>query len=179
MKKEGSFKPIFIVMILSLVIAGLWDKVSFLKNAIHAVFDPTAGALLNMNLTFGMLILVFVISLITTLVQKYATDQKTIRELKAQQKELSKKMKEFGHDLEKQRAIQKEMGPLTMALMKHSMRPLMFTGIPFILLFRWFWDYFNAIPDGVKFFGFLSWFWFYLIFAMIFGSVLRKALKVV
>lgn len=177
--KEGSFKPIFIIMALSLVIAGFWDKVPFLKNAIHYVLDPTAGALLNMNLTFGMFVLIFTISLITTLVQKYATDQKTIRELKAQQKDLNKKSKEFAHDLEKRMALQKEMGPLTMKLMKHSMRPLMFTGIPFILLFRWFWDYFNAIPDGVKFFGFMSWFWFYLIFAMIFGGVLRKVLKVV
>ena len=178
MNKEGSFKPVFIVMALSIVIASFWDRVPVLKNAIHFALDPTAGWLLGLNLTFGMIVLVFIISLITTLVQKYATDQKTIRELKEQQKEINKKSKEFKHDPQKMLEIQKEMGPLTMKLMKHSMRPLAYTGVPFILLFRWFMDYFTVLGD-VKFFGFMSWFWFYLIFAMVFGGILRKAMKVV
>ena len=178
LNKEGSFKPIIFVMILSILIASFWDKISFLKNSIHFVLDPTLGGLLDLNITFGMLIIVFIISLITILVQKYGTDQKTLKELKDQQKEISKKSKEFKHDPEKMLEIQKEMGPLTIKLFKLSMRPIMYTGVPFILLFRWFMDYFSVLGEP-KFFGFLSWFWFYLIFAMVFGIILRKVFKVV
>ncbi len=176
--KEGSFKIIFLIMILSLVIAFYWEKAAWIKNSIHAILDPTLGVLLNWNLTIGMLIIVCLIALITTLFQKYTTDQKTIRELKAKQKEINKKTKELRHDPQKMMEVQKELMPITMKLMKLSMRPVIFTGIPFILSFRWFADYFGKIPD-FRFFGFLSWFWFFLVFVMIFGAILRKILKVV
>ena len=63
------------------------------------------------------------------------------------------------------------------------MPAMIFTGIPFILFFRWFMDFFTAIEEAtgapVRFFGFLSWFWFYLIFTIIISSVLRKWFDVV
>ena len=46
------------------------------------------------------------------------------------------------------------------------------------LFFRWFNDYFIAAGNP-KFFLGLGWFLFYLIFAIIFGSILRKYLDVV
>lgn len=180
LNKEGSFKPVIFVMILSILIASFWDKISFLKNSIHFALDPSLGALLNLNLTFGMLVIVFIISLITTLVQKYGTDQKTLRELKKEQKILQEEMKKYRDHPEKLAEMQKKQLEFIPRTMKLSMRPIIYTGVPFILLFRWFMDYF-ALPamEGFKFFGFLSWFWFYLIFAMVFGGILRKALKVV
>jgi len=177
-KGEGSFVPIFLVMLASLIIAFYWEKIDFIKNLVHSVLDPTAGALLNWNLTLGMLVIVFVIGLITTLVQKYATDQKTLREMKAEQKKLQRDLKKLERgSKEYQEMTMKSlsfMGPM----MKLSMRAMVFTGIPFILFFRWFWDFFNAIPD-FKFLGFLSWFWFYLIFTIIFSSIFRKVFDVV
>lgn len=175
--KEGSLKFVFFIMFLSLIIAFLWPTLSWIRNPIHAVLDPTLGALINWNLTIGMFSIVLLIALITTLAQKYTTDQETIRELKKQQKEINKKAKEFAHDKDKVMAIQKELWPISGKLMKLSMRPLMFTGIPFILLFRWFMDVFVGLGDP-KILGFFSWFWFYLIFVMVFSSILRKVLKV-
>jgi uncharacterized membrane protein (DUF106 family) len=59
------------------------------------------------------------------------------------------------------------------------MRPLLYTAIPFVLFFRWFADYFsNPFFAAFRFFGFLSWFWFYLIGSIIFSSIFRKVLKV-
>jgi len=175
--KEGSFKGIFLIMILSLLIAFYWDRVGWIKNPIHAIFNPTLGTLLNWNLIVGMFLIIALISLITALVQKYTTDQKTIKELKARQKEINKKTKELRHDPQKMMEIQRELMPISMKMMKMSMRPIIFTGIPFILTFRWFGDYFTSIGDP-KFFGALSWFWFYLIFLLIFGMIIRKVLKV-
>jgi uncharacterized membrane protein (DUF106 family) len=176
--KEGSFKILFLVMFLSLIIAYYWPSSVWIKNSVHAILDPTLGALLNLNLTFGMFLIIGMISLITALVQKYTTDQATIRDLKRQQKEINEKAKEFRHDPSKMMEIQKEIFPISSKLMKLSMRPIMFTGIPFILVFRWFMDTFNDLGNP-KFFGILSWFWFYLIFTIILSGIIRKILKVV
>ena len=178
MKKEGSFKPIIFVMLVSLVIAFYWDKLDFIKNSVHAVLNPSAGVLLNWDLTFGMLIIVFVIGLVTTIIQKYATDQKTLKELKAEQKILQKEMKKYKEHPEKLMELQKKQFEFLPKTMKLSMRAMIFTGVPFILFFRWFMDFFTEIPD-FRFFGFLTWFWFYLIFTIVFSSVFRKVFDVV
>ena len=62
-------------------------------------------------------------------------------------------------------------------MMSITMRSSFITIIPLILLFRWFMDYFAQIPD-FRFFGFFTWFWFYLLSVIIFSSILRKVLKV-
>ncbi len=182
--KEGSWKPLIITMIASLAIAFLWGKegFEFIKNSVNAVLNPSAGALLNLSIPYGleigMILIVLFISIFTTLVQKYCTDQETLKELRKEQKLIQEKSKEFKDHPEKMMEIQKEIMPLTMKTMKLSMRGVMFTGIPFILFFRWFNDFFASAGDP-KFFGVLSWLWFYLIVAMVFSTILRKLLKVV
>ena len=176
--KEGSFTPIFIVLILSLLVAGMWDKIPSIKNTAHYILDPTAGALLNWNVTWGMTILVLIISFIMTIVQKYATDQKTLKEMKAEQKKLQDEMKKVKDHPEKLMALQKKQFEFMGPMMKLSMRGIVFTGVPLILMFRWFMDYFTILGN-FKFFGFITWFWFYLITSIIFSSILRKYMDVV
>ena len=178
MNKEGSFRGIFIVMIISLLIAFFWDSFSFIKNTVHTILNPTAGTLLNLNLTWGMIILVFLITLAMTLIQKYATDQETLRELKKEQKILQEEAKKYREHPEKLMEFQKKQMEFIPKTLKLSMRPIMITGVPLILFFRWFIDFFSAAGNP-KFFGFFSWFWFYLISSIILSSILRKVLKVV
>ena len=177
--KGSGFGFIFIVLIVSLLIAGFWDKFPIIKNSVHAVLNPSAGALLDANLLWGMSFLIFLISIFMTLIQKYATDQATLKELKAEQKVLQKQMKEFKHDPAKVMELQKKQFEFIPIMMKHSMRPIIYTGIPLILMFRWFMDYFSAVAiEGYRFFGFFSWFWYYLVASIIFSSILRKVFKV-
>jgi len=171
--KEGSFTPLIIFMIFTLIFAGLWDKVPVIKKAIHFALDPSAGALLNWNLNLGMLIVVLIITIITTIVQKYATDQKTLKELRVEQKDIQKQMKESKDHPEKVMELQKKQFAMMPKQMKLSMRAVIYTGIPFVLFFRWFNDYFIA-AESPRFLLGLTWFWFYLIFAMVFSSILRK-----
>ena len=178
MNKEGSFKPIIFVMLASLAIAFFWDKLSFISDSVHTVLDPTAGGLLSWNLTVGMIILVFIITVLTTIVQKYATDQKTLKELKKEQKILQAEMKKYKEDPAKLMELQKKQFEFVPKTMKLSMRALMFTGIPFILFFRWFGDFFTVLGNP-KFFGFMSWFIFYILFSILFSTVFRKIFKVV
>lgn len=177
--KEGSFRVIAIFMVITMLIAFNWDKWTWIKDSIHTVLDPTIGAVLNWNLDWGMLLIVFLLSVIMTFVQKYTTDQKEMKKIKKEQKELQKKAKELKDDPEKAMAVQKELMPLTMKQMKLGMRTIVYTGIPFVLLFRWFSDYFLALPEGTKIFGFFSWFWFYLLVTLIFSSILKKKFDIV
>ena len=75
-------------------------------------------------------------------------------------------------------ALQKKQFKLMPKQMKLSMRALAYTGIPFILFFRWFGDYFESIGSPKLWLG-MSWFLFYLLFAVIMGSILRKRMDVV
>ena len=162
--KKGGFAGIFIVMIVSLLIAFFWDKVALIKNSVHFILNPTAGALLNWNMNFGMIAIVLAISVIMTLIQKYGTDQE--------------EMKKYKEHPEKMTELSKKQMELIPKTMKLGMRPIVYTAIPLILFFRWFMDFFSTVGD-FKFFGILSWFWFYLIGTIIFSSILRKVMNVV
>lgn len=176
--KEGSLKPLFFILILSFAMVFLWDSFPFIKNAVHYVLDPTAGFLLSWNLLAGMSVIVAIITFITTLAQKYLTDQEALRELKKEQKLLQEQQKQFREHPEKMAELSKKQMELIPKTFKLTSRPILFTGIPFILFFRWFSDVFIGLGNP-KFLGFLNWFWFYLIFSLILGSIFRKILKVV
>ncbi len=182
-KKEGSWTPMIVIMALSMVIVFSWDKVPFIKDNVHRVLDPSAGALLNWNLTLGMLAIIVIINIITTIIQKYATDQEALRELKKEQKILQAEMKKYKDHPEKVAELSKKQMQFIPKTMKLTSRAIAFTGVPFILFFRWFNDIFTAmeLETGVpvRFLGFLSWFWFYLIFTMVFSGIFRKMFKVV
>lgn len=175
--KEGSFMILFIVMGVSLLAAALWDKFAFIKDSIHAILDPTAGALLNWNLDIGMTVVVLILSLAITLAQKYGTDQETLREMKKEQKIIQEEMKKFRDHPEKVMELQRKQLEFIPKTMKLSMRPLIFTGVPLILFYRWFNDFFVAAGNP-KIMGIMGWFVFYLVFSLIFSGIFRKILKV-
>ncbi len=177
MNKEGSFKPIAIALIISMLIAMFWEKLTFLKNGVHLILDPSAGTLILWNLNFGMLIIVFILTLITTLVQKYTTDQEALKDLKKEQKALQEEMKKNAGDSKKLMELQKKSFESIPKTFKLSMRALAYTAIPLLLFFRWFMDFFKSIGDPKLFLG-LGWLFFYLISSIIFSSILRKVLKV-
>jgi uncharacterized membrane protein (DUF106 family) len=181
--KEGSFRTIFIFMIVAMLIAMNWNKWTWLKDSVHSVFDPSIGALLDWQLTIGMLIIVFFLAAVMTFVQKYTTNQKELKEIKKIQKELQAKQKEHRHDPAKSAEISKEMMSLMPKQMKLGMRTVVYTTIPFIIFFQWFRDYFGALEEAtgapVRFLGFLSWFWFYLLGSIAFSSFLKKKFDVV
>jgi len=166
----------FLVMLLSFVIAGAWNSFPIIKTSAHYILDPSAGYLMNLNIYVGMTIIVFIITFITVLIQKYGTDQAELKKLKEEQKILQEEMKKYKDHPEKLMELQKksfEFMPRTMDL---TMKPIIYTAIPFVLFFRWFNDYFINSP--FKFFGFISWFWFYFLASLLFNTLLRKIMKV-
>ena len=166
---------LFVVMVLGLVVALMWNKVPIIQNTVHAVLDPTAGVLLNWNISFGMLVITAIITLIITLVQKYTIDQDTLRELKKEQKFLRDEMKKYKEHPQKVLELQSKNLELATKTMDLSMSSILYTALPIVLFFRWFSDYF--IVNDVKIFGFFSWFWAYLILSIIFSIIFRKIFK--
>ncbi|PIN91527.1 hypothetical protein COU56_05190 [Candidatus Pacearchaeota archaeon CG10_big_fil_rev_8_21_14_0_10_31_9] len=177
MDKKNGFFGIIVVMFASMAIASLWNVIPQIRDSIHYILDPILGSLLDLNLTFGMLGITLIITLITTLIQKYGTDQETLKKLKNDQKKLSEDMKQYKNQPDKIMELNKKQFEFMGEMMKHSMRPIIYTGVPLVLLFRWFVDYFDKMAD-FRFFGFLTWLWMYLIFSIIFSTILRKVFKV-
>jgi uncharacterized membrane protein (DUF106 family) len=175
--KKGSLWPIILVMFGVYVLMAFWDKLPFLKIGIHTVLDPSFGTLLNWNLVGGMLIIVFAITLLSTIVQKYATDQKAMKELKEEQKLFQEEMKKYKEDPAKMAELSKKQGEFMVRTFRLTSRATLFTIVPFMLFFKWFGDFFTALGNPM-FFGFMTWFWFYFIFAIVFSVLLRKWLKV-
>ncbi|MBI2630190.1 DUF106 domain-containing protein [Candidatus Pacearchaeota archaeon] len=169
-------KIMFLVMLLSLAIAFMWNSIPIIKEAVHSVLDPTAGKLLDWSKLGGMILVVLVITAISTIFQKYGTDQEELKKLKQEQKILQEEMKKYKEHPEKLLELQKKQFEFIPKTMDLTMKPLVYTFIPFVLFFRWFSDYFSAFAD-YRFFGFLSWFWFYLIASIFLGSILRKVFK--
>ena len=176
MNKEGSLLPIFVIAVITILIGICWDTVPAVKENVHNILDPSFGILLNWNLTVGMLLIVYLITLITTVVQKYTTDQKALKELKEEQKSLSEEMQKYRDNPNKIMELNKKSMELFPKQFKLTSRSILYTSIPFILFFRWFTEFFTSLGNP-KFFGFITWFWFYMIFSVIFSIILRKMMK--
>lgn len=175
MKK--TFLILMLVMLFSLIVAGLWDTVPAIKNTIHAIFNPTFGFLLKTHLLLGFLIITLLVTFATTLTQKYGTDQQALKGLKEEQKALQEEMKRHQNSPGKMLEIQKKQLEHIPRTFELTMQPLIYTAIPFVLLIRWFSDTFKSL-NNPEFFGLLSWFWAYIIFTIIFSIILRKLMKV-
>lgn len=167
---------IFLVMLVSLAIAGLWDKIPIIGESVHAAFDPTLGALLNWHVTLGLIIITAILNLATTILHKKVTDQDMLKRIKEEQKLVNEEMKLYKDNPNKTMELSKKSMELAFKTFPITMRPIVYTAIPFILLFRWITDYFTEKPAEVL--GFMSGFWGYFVFFIIFSIIWRKILKV-
>ncbi len=167
------------LFILSAFIGLSWNSFPLIKDSVHSLFDPVLGTLLNWNLLYGMLLLILLINVVLIFLQKYVTDQESLKSLKKEQKEFQKDLQQYKDDPAKMIEMNKKQWEFFKETFTLSMRPTLFTLIPFVLLFRWFQDYFlQPALEGFKFLGLLSWFWFYLITSILFSIALRKTFDV-
>ncbi len=86
---------------------------------------------------WAILLVSFVITLSTTLLYKYTTNQARMRELKKTVKEYQEKIKKSRDKPEKMMKLQQEAMQYNLELMKHSFKPTLYTMIPLLLLFVW------------------------------------------
>ena len=101
------------------------------------VFQTIWQGFVNMPHFWIIFILALITTFITTIIYKYATDQKRLKEIKTKLKDLRKKMKDNSKDTKKVMSLQKEMMELNMEMMKQSFKSMLYTFIPLIILFGW------------------------------------------
>lgn len=166
----------FLVMMISLAVAFFWNHVPAISEGVHAALDPSLGKLLNWDVTLGLILITAILNLITTLLHKNITDQDLLKQLRDEQKIVNEEMKLYRNNPEKSIELSRKSMELAMKTMPITMRPAMYTIIPFVLLIRWFGDYFKDHP--AKIFGFISGTWAYILFFIVFSIIFRKLLKV-
>jgi uncharacterized membrane protein (DUF106 family) len=117
-----------------------------MAGIVDTIFNPVFGWMLNMPSILAILLLATILALISTLLQKYLTDQAKMKRLREDTKKLQKQMKEAKNNPEAVMKIQSKMMPIQMDLMKESFKPLLVTLIPFLLVFFWLSNHFAYYP---------------------------------
>ncbi len=103
------------------------------ENILNPIFNP----LLNLPTIWAIILLSFLISLIITIIYKYATDQNLMKQLKEEMKEFQKQIKELRKEPEKAMQVQKRSMQTNMKYMMHSMKSTLYSFIPIIIIFSW------------------------------------------
>jgi uncharacterized membrane protein (DUF106 family) len=134
------------------------------------------GMVKELLISYPRLSIIFlgiVVSLFITIVQKYFGNQKRMKELKKQQKDLQERMKEHqkNGNHEKVLELQKEMFSQVGETFKHSLKPMLITFLPLIILFWWLRDIYNPVLGG-------WWIAYYIGGSLVSSIIFRKIFKV-
>lgn len=107
--------------------------------ALSAFLDPILRPLLQWGPFTTLFIVSLFISLLTTIIYKYTTNQEKLKELKADMKRLQKKATALSKEGKSDKAMkmQKDMMKMNGQFMKSSFRSTLFTFLPIILFFGW------------------------------------------
>jgi uncharacterized membrane protein (DUF106 family) len=175
-KKKASFhKTKKGQILLGLIAVAFITYITFVSNV---PIEPKVFGLEPLHFIFGASA---ILSMIITLVYRFGTDQPVMRELKRELKKHQGHMRVHRKDPVKVSEISKKSMEVNMQYMKHTMKPMMITMLPFLLIFTWLRGQFSELI----FFNLpvwphtLGWVGTYIIFSMVFTTVFRKLLNVV
>ena len=110
------------------------------------------------------------VTFLSTLAQKWLTNQEHLKSLKKRQKEIQKELRGC-KDQCLMKELNSEMMKLTGVMFKSSMKPMFATIIPFLILFAWLRSIYVPVMGN-------SWIWYYIGYSLVASIVLRKVLKV-
>ena len=131
----------------------------------------TILAWMETNPRLSIVILALAVTMISTLVTKWLTNQEHLHSLKKRQKEIQAELKNCKDDCEI-KEMQMEMMKITGTMMKSSFKPLLVTFIPFIILFYWIRGFYGGEEPLLA-----SWFWYYLGAGIVSSMIYRKIFK--
>ncbi|HIH24978.1 TPA: DUF106 domain-containing protein [Candidatus Woesearchaeota archaeon] len=120
--------------------------VSGFQAFVDMIFNPVFGWLLDVPSLLAIVFLASLLALISTLLQKYLTDQAKMKRLRDDTKKYQEQMKRLREDPEKLLKVQQKVMPIQMELMKESFKPLLVTLVPFLLVFFWLSSHFAYFP---------------------------------
>lgn len=102
------------------------------------VLDIIFGPLLRLPAWLSIIILSVLVSFIITIIQKYTTDQKFMKETREQLKKMQKEISEASKkNPKKALQLQSKAMELNSKYMMQSFKPMLFTMIPILIIFGW------------------------------------------
>jgi uncharacterized membrane protein (DUF106 family) len=124
------------------------------------------GEWMSLNAVLSMVIVSALVTLVSTLVTKWLTNQEHLKSLKERQKQIQKDLKTCKPGEKRFEELQSEMLQISMTMMKSSFKPMFVTLVPFILLFSWLRGIYTPVLNG--------WIWWYIGSSLVFSLIYRK-----
>lgn len=104
---------------------------------LESIFNPILLPLLEIGPLFMIFIISLIISVLITFIYKWMTDQDLMKTLKGDVKKMQKEMKQLKEHPDKMMKVQKKAMEKNMKYMMHSLKPTLVTFIPLIIIFGW------------------------------------------
>ena len=119
----------------------------------------------------AVIIASLLISLFISVVNYFVLNKERMQEIKKRQKDLQEEMKQHKDNPQRMMELQKEMFSHMGETFKHSMKPMMITFIPIILLFPIVRNLLLSTEIAK------TWFWWYLGASIVSSMIFRKLFK--
>lgn len=119
------------------------DPMGMVYQGLNAVFNPILSLDPNpANPALTVLIIAFIVSLITTIANKYLVDQEALNEKQKSMQEFNKELRDAqkrgdGKKMAELQAKQAEMMKDQTSMMTDQFKPMIVTFVPIILIFFW------------------------------------------
>jgi uncharacterized membrane protein (DUF106 family) len=174
----------------------IFDIFSIVLDPIYSILDLAFQPVFTLfpddqkvSLMVGIFVVSILISLITTTVTAKVVDQEEMKANKKRFNEIKEKYEKAVQkgDDKKAKKIQSDMMGAQKELMSGSFKPMMYTFIPIILVFRWLYqyaplqtfilekDYLISLPFALPKFGTqLGWLGWYIVCSLMTSTVIRK-----
>ncbi len=133
------------------------------------------------------LVISLILTILTTIIYKYTTDQLKLKAHKEELTSIKKQMMDSKNDPKKLEELQSRSLKISMEQMTQGFKPMIFTMIPALLAFGFLRD---ALPSSQVILKFpfnimkmgsdagFGWLGVYILSSIIFSAILRKVLKV-
>lgn len=128
----------------------------------------TLTELIQINPRTAIIIMSSLVTIFITIITYFMTDREKMKEIRDRQKELRKEMKKYRDNPEKVMELNKKMLEDMPEQFKHSLKPMIVTIIPLLILFGWLKATF-AVTVIAK-----TWIWWYIGSSIIFSMIIRK-----
>jgi uncharacterized membrane protein (DUF106 family) len=102
-------------------------------NAVNSVLEP----LLSLHPFWAITIVALALSILITVIYKYTTNQKELKNIRDETKTIQNEMKASRSDMQKMTELNQKLLKLTSQQMKHTLKSYIFTFLPVILIFGW------------------------------------------
>ncbi|MFH1181848.1 MAG: EMC3/TMCO1 family protein [Candidatus Woesearchaeota archaeon] len=106
-------------------------------ESIGNAMDFALSPLLSLPPFWAIMVVALVLSILITIIYKYTTNQKELKNIREETKTIQNEMKAAKGDMQKMTELNQRLLKMTSQQMKHTLKSYIFTFLPVILIFGW------------------------------------------